>query len=66
VTIEDGGLGMRRRERHRAEELVSQPLDLASLPGTRLGLAVVGRLASRYGLTVNFRPSSRGGTGWSS
>jgi hypothetical protein len=24
---------------------------------------VVGRLASRYGLTVNFRPSSRGGTG---
>jgi signal transduction histidine kinase len=63
VTIEDGGLGMRRRERQRAEELVSQPLDLASLPGTRLGLAVVGRLASRYGLTVNFRPSSRGGTG---
>jgi len=63
VTIEDGGLGMRRRERQRAEQLVSQPLDLASLPGTRLGLAVVGRLASRYGLTVNFRPSSRGGTG---
>jgi signal transduction histidine kinase len=63
VTIEDGGLGMRRRERQRAEQLVSRPLDLASLPGTRLGLAVVGRLASRYGLTVNFRPSSRGGTG---
>lgn len=63
VTIEDGGLGMRRRERQRAEQLVSEPLDLASLPGTRLGLAVVGRLASRYGLTVNFRPSSRGGTG---
>jgi signal transduction histidine kinase len=63
VTIEDSGLGMRRRERDRAEELVSQPLGLATLPGTRLGLAVVGRICARYGLTVNFRPSSRGGTG---
>jgi signal transduction histidine kinase len=63
VTIEDSGLGMRRRERDRAEQVVSQPLDLATLPGTRLGLAVVGRVAARYGLTVSFRPSSRGGTG---
>jgi anti-sigma regulatory factor (Ser/Thr protein kinase) len=63
ITIEDSGLGMRKRERGRAEGLVSAPLDLASLPGTRLGLAVVGRLATRYGLDVNFRPSSRGGTG---
>lgn len=63
VTVEDSGLGMRKRERGRAEALVSQPHDLATLPGTRLGLAVVGRLASRYGLSVNFRPSSRGGTG---
>jgi hypothetical protein len=63
VTVDDSGLGMRRRERDRAEELVSQSLDLATLPGTRLGLAVVGRVASRYGLSVNFRPSSRGGTG---
>jgi signal transduction histidine kinase len=63
VTIDDSGLGMRRRERDRAGELVSQPLDLATLPGTRLGLAVVGRIADRYGLTVSFRPSSRGGTG---
>jgi len=63
LTIEDSGLGMRKRERGRAEALVSQPLDLATLPGTRMGLAVVGRLADRYGLTVNFRPSSRGGTG---
>lgn len=63
VTIEDSGLGMRRRERDRAEQVVSQPLDLATLPGTRLGLPVVGRVAARYGLTVSFRPSSRGGTG---
>lgn len=63
VTIEDSGLGMRRRERDRAEVLVAKPLDLSTLPGTRLGLAVVGRVADRYGLSVNFRPSSRGGTG---
>jgi anti-sigma regulatory factor (Ser/Thr protein kinase) len=63
VTIEDSGLGMRKRERQRAEGLVSQAFDLTTLPGTRMGLAVVGRLARRYGLTVNFRPSSRGGSG---
>jgi signal transduction histidine kinase len=63
VTIEDSGLGMRKRERDRAEALVAQPLDLATLPGTRLGLAVVGKVIDRYGLTVSFRPSSRGGTG---
>jgi signal transduction histidine kinase len=63
ITIEDSGLGMRKRERQRAEGLVSRSLDLATLPGTRMGLAVVGRLASRYGLTINFRPSSRGGSG---
>ncbi len=63
ITIEDSGLGMRRRERDRAEVLVAKSLDLSTLPGTRLGLAVVGRVADRYGLSVNFRPSSRGGTG---
>jgi signal transduction histidine kinase len=63
ITIEDSGLGMRRRERDRAEGLVTQSLDLSTLPGTRLGLAVVGRVAERYGLTVSFRPSARGGTG---
>jgi signal transduction histidine kinase len=63
ILIEDGGLGMRKRERNRAETLVAKPLDLTTLSGTRLGLAVVGRLADKYGLTVSFRPSSRGGTG---
>jgi signal transduction histidine kinase len=36
---------------------------LGALSGTRLGLAVVGSLARKHGLTVSFRPSSRGGTG---
>ncbi|MGM1065574.1 ATP-binding protein [Saccharothrix sp. Mg75] len=64
VTIEDGGLVMGDLALRRAERLVSgESLDLTGLSGTRLGLAVVGRLARKHGLTVSFRPSSRGGTG---
>ncbi|WP_282793240.1 ATP-binding protein [Streptomyces sp. CC224B] len=64
VTIEDSGLRMADAALRRAKEYVSgQATDLALLQGTRLGLAVVGRLAGKYGVSVNFRPSSRGGTG---
>ncbi|MFJ4807210.1 sensor histidine kinase [Streptomyces longwoodensis] len=64
VTIEDSGLKMSDAAMRRAEEAVSGKVtDLASLQGTRLGLAVVGRLAVKYGISVNYRPSSRGGTG---
>ncbi|MEV1024224.1 ATP-binding protein [Streptomyces sp. NPDC050264] len=64
VTIEDSGLKMASAAMRRAEQAVSgQVTDLASLQGTRLGLAVVGRLAAKYRVDVNFRPSSRGGTG---
>ena len=64
VIIEDAGLAMPEATLVRAEKLVSgDPLDIRSLSGTRLGLAVVGCLARKYGLTVSFRPSSRGGTG---
>ncbi|MBT3150824.1 ATP-binding protein [Streptomyces sp. CHD11] len=64
VTIEDSGLKMADAAMRRAEESVAgRVTDLASLQGTRLGLAVVGRLAAKYGISVNYRPSSRGGTG---
>ncbi|MFJ2608545.1 sensor histidine kinase [Streptomyces sp. NPDC087425] len=64
VTIEDSGLKMSDAAMRRAEESVSgRNVDLASLQGTRLGLGVVGRLAVKYGISVNYRPSSRGGTG---
>ncbi|MGW6545024.1 ATP-binding protein [Streptomyces massasporeus] len=64
VTIEDSGLKMPAAAMRRVEEAVSGRMtDLASLQGTRLGLAVVGRLAVKYGISVNYRPSSRGGTG---
>ncbi|MHC3472861.1 ATP-binding protein [Streptomyces sp. 7R007] len=64
VTIEDSGLKMADAAMRRAEEAVAGRMtDLAALQGTRLGLAVVGRLAVKYGISVNYRPSSRGGTG---
>jgi signal transduction histidine kinase len=64
VTIEDSGLVMGPAALERAVRAVSaEPLDLTTLSGTRLGLAVVGCLARKHGLTVHFRPSARGGTG---
>nr|WP_246259538.1 ATP-binding protein [Streptomyces typhae] len=64
ITIEDSGLRMSEAALRRAEESVSgQMTDLALLQGTRLGLAVVGRLAVKYGMNVSYRPSARGGTG---
>ncbi|MFJ7628221.1 sensor histidine kinase [Streptomyces sp. NPDC097595] len=64
VTVEDSGLVMSEVQLRRAERAVSaEDADLTDLTGTRLGLAVVGRLARKHGLTVSFRPSARGGTG---
>ncbi|MEU3192427.1 ATP-binding protein [Streptomyces sp. NPDC006992] len=64
ITVEDGGLVMGDVALRRAEQAVSgEHGDLTSLSGTRLGLAVVGRLARKHGLQVSFRPSAHGGTG---
>ncbi|MFG2841061.1 sensor histidine kinase [Streptomyces zaomyceticus] len=64
IVVEDSGLVMSDVQQRRAEAAVgSATQDLAGLSGTRLGLAVVGRLARKHGLTVSFRPSARGGTG---
>ncbi len=64
VRIEDSGLAMSAATLTRAERAVSaEPPDPTAMSGTRLGLAVVGRLARKYDLAVSFRPSSRGGTG---
>jgi signal transduction histidine kinase len=70
VTIEDSGLVMSESALRRAELAVSgsdsrgnvSASDLSSLSGTRLGLAVVGHLARKHGLTVSYRPSAIGGT----
>ncbi|MGW3391116.1 sensor histidine kinase [Streptomyces cinereoruber] len=64
IAVEDSGLVMSDVQLRRAETAVgAEHQDLAGLSGTRLGLAVVGRLARKHGLTVSFRPSARGGTG---
>ena len=64
VSVEDSGLVMGDVQLRRAEQAVSgRRAELGGLTGTRLGLAVVGRLSHKYGLTVSFRPSARGGTG---
>ncbi|WP_439945538.1 sensor histidine kinase [Streptomyces sp. BBFR109] len=64
ISVEDAGLVMNEVQLRRAEHAVSGAVtDLGGLSGTRLGLAVVGGLARKYGLRVSFRPSSRGGTG---
>ncbi|MBR8743722.1 ATP-binding protein [Nocardiopsis sp. MG754419] len=63
IMVEDGGLVMGEEALRRARHAVGSGMDIAALSGTRLGLAVVGRLAQRYGLSVSFRSSSRGGTG---
>ncbi|MEV5839222.1 ATP-binding protein [Nocardia sp. NPDC052112] len=71
ITIEDSGLVMSQSALARAEVAVSGTAgdirgagapDLSSLSGTRLGLAVVGLLARKHGLTVSYRPSAIGGT----
>ncbi|WP_141718028.1 sensor histidine kinase, partial [Nocardia altamirensis] len=72
ITIEDSGLVMSESALRRAELLVSgtdpddsghgSAADPAPVIGTRLGLAVVGSLARKHGLTVSFRPSAIGGT----
>lgn len=71
LTIEDSGLVMSESALRRAEQTVSvtgpdgrgqRSVDLSSLSGTRLGLAVVGHLARKHGLTVSYRPSAIGGT----
>ncbi|EIE97716.1 ATP-binding protein [Saccharomonospora glauca] len=63
VIVEDAGLGMKPHALERAERAVSttEPPDLVTLSGTRLGLAVVGRLARKHQLRVRFRRSPRGG-----
>jgi signal transduction histidine kinase len=64
ITVEDGGLVMGEVALERAQQAVSsESLDLTNLSGTRLGLAVVGRLAHKHKLSVSFRPSAHGGTG---
>ncbi|MFJ5646130.1 sensor histidine kinase [Streptomyces sp. NPDC093223] len=63
VTVEDQGLRMAGAAlRYANSALTAEGNDLAALRGTRLGLAVVGRLSARFGIAVDFQVPARGGT----
>jgi signal transduction histidine kinase len=62
IEVEDRGLGMIDEDRIAADEQLASPPEF-NLSGTaRLGLYVVGRLASRHGIRVSLRESPYGGT----
>ena len=65
VEIEDRGMGMAPEQFDEANELMANPprMDAVSrADDARLGMYVVARLAAGLGLSVEFRPSSFGGT----
>ncbi|MFQ3561121.1 ATP-binding protein [Streptomyces gramineus] len=63
ITVEDQGLRMAGAAlRYANTALTHEGDDPAALRGTRLGLAVVGRLSARYRIAVELDVPARGGT----
>ncbi|BCB81414.1 nitrate- and nitrite sensing domain-containing protein [Phytohabitans flavus] len=62
IQIEDRGLGLTEDQLEALNQRLSAPpaVDVAAF--RLMGLAVVGRLASRYGIRVELRPNVEGGT----
>jgi len=62
IQIEDRGLGLTEDQLEALNHRLGQPpaVDVAAF--RLMGLAVVGRLASRYGIRVELRPNVEGGT----
>ncbi|MFJ2028246.1 nitrate- and nitrite sensing domain-containing protein [Streptosporangium sp. NPDC087985] len=63
IEIEDRGLGLTPEKRAAINERLASPPELDPAETDRLGFAVVGLLAARYGVGVTLRPSPYGGTG---
>ncbi|MER7208269.1 nitrate- and nitrite sensing domain-containing protein [Streptosporangium sp. NPDC000239] len=63
IEIEDRGLGMTAEKRASINERLASPPEFDPSETDRLGFAVVGLLAARYGVNVTLRPSPYGGTG---
>ncbi|MFI6506019.1 nitrate- and nitrite sensing domain-containing protein [Streptosporangium sp. NPDC050855] len=63
VEIEDRGLGLTAGERDAINERLASPPEFDPAQTDRLGFAVVGLLAARYGVEVRLRASPYGGTG---
>ncbi|MEU7988197.1 nitrate- and nitrite sensing domain-containing protein [Streptosporangium canum] len=63
IEIEDRGLGLTAEKRAAINERLASPPEFDPAETDRLGFAVVGLLAARYGVGVTLRTSPYGGTG---
>jgi signal transduction histidine kinase len=61
VEVEDRGIGMNAAELAEANERLSHPPEFDLADSDRLGLFIVGRLATRYGIHVTLESSPYGG-----
>jgi hypothetical protein len=62
VQIEDRGLGLPQEQLDLVNERLAEPPTVDVTAFRMMGLAVVSRLASRYGIKVELRPNPEGGT----
>ncbi|MEJ3743729.1 nitrate- and nitrite sensing domain-containing protein [Actinomycetes bacterium KLBMP 9797] len=62
LQVEDRGLGLTEEQLDALNRRLSQPPTVDVAAFRLMGLAVVGRLASRYGIRVELRPNVEGGT----
>ncbi|GIE33438.1 hypothetical protein Ait01nite_064830 [Actinoplanes italicus] len=61
VQIEDRGLGISAEQLETLNRKLSEPADVDASAFRLMGVAVVGRLASRHGIRVELRPGPDGG-----
>ena len=62
VQVEDRGLGMSEEHMNQLNHRLAEPPSVDVAAFRLMGLAVVGRLASRYGIRVELRANLEGGT----
>lgn len=62
IQVEDRGLGMSEEQMDQLNRRLSEPPSVDVAAFRLMGLAVVGRLAARYGIRVELRPNLEGGT----
>ncbi|WP_051799243.1 sensor histidine kinase [Catenuloplanes japonicus] len=62
IQVEDRGLGMTEEQMESLNQRLESPPTVDVGAFRLMGLAVVGRLASRYGIRVELRPNVEGGT----
>ncbi len=62
IQVEDRGLGMSEEQMDQLNRRLAEPPGVDVAAFRLMGLAVVGRLAGRYGIRVELRPNLDGGT----